>query len=138
MRRLLRFGLRLGLLGGIALAIAKVMQSRRISHTGVPWVNGVSSRPDLPSPAPSMPTSAAAAATDALSATTSRATPTAADTIWVEADGTVCPTTHPVKAKLASRLYHLPGMSAYARTKPDRCYPDEESAQADGLTKARR
>jgi hypothetical protein len=43
-----------------------------------------------------------------------------------------------VKAKLSSRLFHLPGMFAYNRTKPDRCYSDEEAATADGLTKAKR
>jgi micrococcal nuclease len=57
---------------------------------------------------------------------------------WVEASGDVCPTTHPVKAKLSSRLYHLPGMLAYARTRPDRCYATEDAAVADGLTKSRR
>jgi hypothetical protein len=58
---------------------------------------------------------------------------------WVPAneDGT-CPATHLVKAKVASGLYHLPGMFAYDRTKPDRCYADEAAATADGFTKAKR
>jgi len=58
---------------------------------------------------------------------------------WVtpDPDGT-CPTSHPVKAKLSSKLFHLPGMFAYARTKPDRCYRDEAAAEADGLQKAKR
>jgi hypothetical protein len=43
-----------------------------------------------------------------------------------------------VKAKLSSRLFHLPGMFAYARTRPDRCYRDEAAAVADGLTRAKR
>jgi hypothetical protein len=57
---------------------------------------------------------------------------------WVEAMGNECPTTHPVKAKLASMLYHLPGMAAYNRTRPDRCYVDGASAEADGFIKAKR
>ena len=58
---------------------------------------------------------------------------------WVAPDpGGICPTTHPVKAKLTSKLFHLPGMFAYARTNPDRCYRDEAAAEADGLTKAKR
>jgi hypothetical protein len=57
---------------------------------------------------------------------------------WVDpADGT-CPPTHPVKAKLASRLFHLPGMFAYARTRPDRCYLDADTAVSDGFTAAKR
>lgn len=57
---------------------------------------------------------------------------------WVEPTGSVCPASHPVKAKLSSRLFHLPGMFAYARTRPDRCYKDEAAALADGLVKAKR
>jgi hypothetical protein len=59
---------------------------------------------------------------------------------WVapEAGGLVCPTSHPVKGKLSSKLFHLPGMFAYDRTKPDRCYRDEEAAVADGLRRAKR
>ena len=58
---------------------------------------------------------------------------------WVEpsSDG-VCPQTHPVKAKLSSKIFHLPGMFAYDRTKPDRCYAAEEAAVADGFRKAKR
>jgi hypothetical protein len=57
---------------------------------------------------------------------------------WVEPTGSVCPPSHPVKAKLSSRLFHLPGMFAYARTVPDRCYRSESDAEADGLRKAKR
>lgn len=64
-----------------------------------------------------------------------KAAPAAA---FVDPDGGVCPTSHPVKAKLASRLFHLPGMFAYDRTRPDRCYRDAEAAVADGFTQAKR
>ena len=57
---------------------------------------------------------------------------------WVAPEGKGCPASHPVKAKLASRLFHLPGMLAYERTNPDRCYIDATAAEADGLTQAKR
>jgi hypothetical protein len=57
---------------------------------------------------------------------------------WVEPVGNTCPPSHPVKAKLSSRLFHLPGMFAYERTRPDRCYRDEDAAAADGLRRAKR
>jgi len=57
---------------------------------------------------------------------------------WVEPEGGTCPPTHPVKAKLASRLFHLPGMFAYDRTRPDRCFRDAEAAVSEGFTSAKR
>src|SRR4051812_27404293 len=53
------------------------------------------------------------------------------------ADG-ACPLTHPVKAKLTSGIYHVPGGGNYDRTKPDRCYVDAAAAEADGLRAAKR
>jgi hypothetical protein len=35
-------------------------------------------------------------------------------------------------------IYHLPGMAAYGRTLPDRCYADPEAAEADGFVRAKR
>jgi hypothetical protein len=52
-------------------------------------------------------------------------------------DGT-CPATHPIKAKAASGIYHMPGMANYQRTRPDRCYAEESAAEADGFTKSKR
>jgi hypothetical protein len=57
---------------------------------------------------------------------------------WVEPSGTTCPGSHPIKAKMSSRIFHLPGMFAYERTRPDRCYPDEQSAVSDGFTRSKR
>ncbi|GIU84215.1 MAG: hypothetical protein KatS3mg008_0990 [Acidimicrobiales bacterium] len=48
-----------------------------------------------------------------------------------------CPETHPVKAKTSSGIYHVPGGSLYSRTKPDRCYCDEEAARADGFRRSK-
>jgi hypothetical protein len=57
---------------------------------------------------------------------------------WVDPTEGVCPTSHPVKGKLASKIFHLPGMLNYARTTPDRCYRDAPAAEADGLRPAKR
>jgi hypothetical protein len=64
---------------------------------------------------------------------------TAAGVTWVApASPDLCPESHPIKAKLSSRLFHLPGMAAYTRTRPDRCYADEAAAEAEGFTRAKR
>lgn len=58
---------------------------------------------------------------------------------WVSPNGSgEAPSTHPVKAKMASRLYRVPGMPMYDRTAPDRCYATPEAAEADGFTRAAR
>jgi hypothetical protein len=61
-----------------------------------------------------------------------------ADEAWVEPEGRVCPTSHPIKAKLSSGRFHLPGMAVYDRTIPDRCYATAEAAEVDGLQRAKR
>jgi hypothetical protein len=43
-----------------------------------------------------------------------------------------------VKVKLSSGIFHEPGMLAYDRTTPDRCYRDAASAEADGFRRAKR
>jgi hypothetical protein len=45
---------------------------------------------------------------------------------------------HPVKAKLSSRIFHVPGGQSYDRTRADRCYVDSGTAEADGLRQAKR
>jgi hypothetical protein len=60
------------------------------------------------------------------------------DRLWVAAKDGVCPQSHPIKAKLSSKIFHTPSGRNYSRTKADRCYPDEASAQADGLRPALR
>ncbi|MBV8981733.1 MAG: hypothetical protein JO086_12595, partial [Acidimicrobiia bacterium] len=57
---------------------------------------------------------------------------------WVDAVNGECPPTHPVKAKLSSGIFHVPGGAMYARTKPDRCYRDPAAAESDGLRPAKR
>jgi len=57
---------------------------------------------------------------------------------WSEPAGRECPAGFEVKVKLASGIYHLPGMLAYDRTSPDRCYVNAEEAEADGFRAAKR
>jgi hypothetical protein len=57
---------------------------------------------------------------------------------WVEPVDGACPDSHPVKGKVASGIYHVPGGLNYARTRPDRCYVDPAAAESDGLRAAKR
>jgi hypothetical protein len=57
---------------------------------------------------------------------------------WLEPVNGECPSTHPVKAKLSSGIFHVPGGAMYERTKPDRWYRDAAAAEADGLRAAKR
>lgn len=58
---------------------------------------------------------------------------------WQEpaGDGS-CDPSHPIKVKVRSGLFHLPGMFAYERTRADRCYRSAADAEADGFARARR
>ena len=56
------------------------------------------------------------------------------DSPWIEAaESGACPAHHPVKAKLSSGIFHVPGGANYARTVADRCYLSPEAAEGDGL-----
>jgi len=57
---------------------------------------------------------------------------------YLEPVGGACPASHPVKAKLASGIFHLPGGQSYERTTPDRCYRDAAAAIRDGLRASKR
>ncbi len=56
---------------------------------------------------------------------------------WVPPEDGTCPLSHPVKAKVSSGIYHLPGTQFYERTKPERCYVDAATAEADGYRAAK-
>ena len=62
-----------------------------------------------------------------------RPRPRAAATVGRPGADGACPATHPVKAKLSSGIFHVPGGANYDRTHADRCYVDAEAAEADGL-----
>jgi hypothetical protein len=158
MVRLLRRVLRLGLLAGVGVGVMKLVRGRKGPD---PWADSwVSTGPPggtRPSPAPvaagSAPPvagttqpapadpgkSAPSRAVKATRTGPARKSPTGkaedppGERLWVPANDGVCPQSHPVKAKLSSKIFHTPSSRNYSRTKADRCYPDETSAQADGL-----
>ena len=122
--------LRTGIFAGIAYAgwrwwkLQAPAASRDISWESAPF-------PFPPVPRPS------AAATAVASAPSTPDTPKVEPFTEPGPDGS-CPATHPVKAKLTSGIYHVPGGGNYERTKPDRCYVDAAAAEADGLRAAKR
>lgn len=52
------------------------------------------------------------------------------------ADGTP-PEGYPVKVKVSSGIFHVPGGRFYDRTTADRCYPSAAAAEADGYRPAK-
>jgi hypothetical protein len=127
-----------GLLGGALLTAFRIIQSRReMAPVGTPaWppmpdttpvVVPERSAPAVETPAPKPPAKKAAAKKKA-----------APPTPWVEPVDGACPGSHPVKGKLTSSIFHVPGGFNYPRTKPDRCYLDAAAAEADGLRPSKR
>jgi hypothetical protein len=57
---------------------------------------------------------------------------------WVDPVDNICPKSHPVKGKMSSMIFQIPGNFAYDRTNPDRCYESAAAASADGLRPAKR
>jgi micrococcal nuclease len=57
--------------------------------------------------------------------------------------GWICPLTHPIKADYATYssercIYYVPGSSAYAESRTERCYATEDEARQDGCRRSRR
>jgi hypothetical protein len=115
-RKGVKGALGLGLLGGLAFTLWRAFVKRAAERESAPF------------PFPPVPRSHAPRPNHSPngSPNTSGA--------WTEpnADGS-CPPNHPVKAKLSSGIFHVPGGLNYERTHADRCYVDEASAEADGL-----
>ena len=127
MRRSVKRALGAGIVGGVAFAAWRAWNARAPhNERGVEWTTAPFPFPPVPRPGAPAPAAPAEPAAPSPSA-------------WTEPnpDGT-CPPTHPVKAKLTSGIYHVPGTGNYERTKPDRCYVNAEAANADGLRPAKR
>jgi len=137
LRRSFRRGITVGLVAGLVLAATKLFGAKRAEPASVgaadswPPLQPVPAKDDRPAPA-------TAALQPGREAPKAPVTKKAVAAAWIEATDGVCPTTHPVKAKLSSKIFHLPGMMNYDRTNPDRCYRDADSAEADGLRAAKR
>ena len=56
---------------------------------------------------------------------------------WVEPVDGACPDGFPIKANDNSGIYHVPGGRFYERTRPERCYPTAEAAEADGYRRSK-
>jgi hypothetical protein len=57
---------------------------------------------------------------------------------WLPAhDDGSAPDSHPVKVKVSSGIFHVPGGRFYDRTRPDRCYPTAAAAEADGYRRSK-
>ena len=129
MKRLMKRLLGMGALAAVVYGVWRAYESRRVD-TGVTWD---------PQPFPFPPKPHVDTSPDAAPPTkTETATAPAPATAWVEPDGAACPTSHPVKVKLASGIFHVPGGMNYERTHADRCYADTEGAEADGFRPAKR
>ncbi len=64
--------------------------------------------------------------------------PGAAMSTWVIATGdTTAPDGYPIKVKVSSGIFHLPGGRFYDRTNPDRWYATTEAAIADGYRQSK-
>jgi hypothetical protein len=167
LRRSFRFGLIVGVLGGVLAAVAKMLQGRTAAPAAVTTAPTWTPIPDTeplqpivtpapaPAPAPKVAAPKPAAPkpdTSALAALqespvepkpapAKKKAPAAKKKLepWVQPEeGGTCPGTHPVKGKLTSKIFHVPGGFNYARTQPDRCYIDAAAAEADGLRQSKR
>ena len=120
-----------GAIAALLYALWRLLEARR-RESGITWE---------PQPFPSPPRPRVDAVPDASvprSAEVAAESTDAEQAAWVEPVEGACPATHPVKAKLSSGIFHVPGAQMYERTKADRCYADAEAAEADGLRASKR
>ncbi|MGQ0823669.1 MAG: sunset domain-containing protein [Actinomycetota bacterium] len=118
-RRAVKRALGAGLVAGAGYAIWRAYRQRvpAAPPGSIEWESAPFPFPPVPRPKPETKRAAA----------------------WVEPNGEgTCPATHPVKAKLKSKIFHVPGGQNYDRTNPDRCYVDADAAESDGLRPSQR
>ena len=129
----------LSVVAGTAYAVWRWFESQR-SETGLNWEAQPAPFPPQPRvenpAAPATPASAEpVTATEPVAAQAAQA---GGGDAWVEPTDGTCPASHPVKAKMSSKIFHVAGGLNYERTHPDRCYRDAAAAEADGLRKSAR
>ena len=120
----------LGMLAAAAYSLWRAFERRRVD-SGVGWE-------PQPFPYPPQPRAEPSHEPEPAPEPDAGAPPTSNGSAWVEPDGGACPATHPVKAKLASGIFHVPGGANYDRTNADRCYLSVEAAESDGLRPSKR
>jgi hypothetical protein len=128
---------RLAVLAAI-VAVAAVIGRRALRTANPP----ATSPPAWPPIDPPMPASGNDPVVEPAEATS----PTAPATPPADAGGAAwrpplddgsAPDGHPIKVKVSSGIYHVPGGRFYDRTVPDRCYPSEDAAVADGYRRSK-
>jgi len=127
----------LGVLAGLAYGVWRAIEANRVdSDPG--WEP--QPFPFPPQPRTTAPPPVVGIASDSSTAgAVSKTEPLVeARRAWCEPTDGTCPPTHPIKAKLSSRIFHVPGGFSYDRTIPDRCYADTAAAEADGFRAAKR
>jgi hypothetical protein len=135
MRKAFRRAVLVGIIAGFMYAIWRAVQSRIPATTGdVDWDTAPFPFPPAPRPATTRAPSPAAADARADNDTSVDT----ANGVWVAPVDGACPASHPIKAKLSSGIFHVPGGQNYDRTKPDRCYRDADAAVEDGLRQSQR
>jgi hypothetical protein len=135
--RFLKRMFKLGLLAGAAYAVWRWFESQR-SESDVSWEAQPAPYPPEPRPSDRPGNPAPATPVTATEPAAAQAAPSGASGAWVEPNGNTCPASHPVKANMSSRIFHVEGGLSYERTHPDRCYRDAAAAEADGLRRAAR
>ena len=126
----LRSAFVLGVLAGLLLALVRARR-QETRPTPAPLAAPPAPPPAGPPPPDRTPVPVARPVTAAAAV----ADPPAA---WVAPVDGGCPDGYPIKAKESSGIYHRPGGLSYDRTRPDRCYADEVTAEADGFRAAKR
>jgi hypothetical protein len=135
--------LRLGAIVALGLVVAKLLRQRADDDAlAAPLPSPVPRREPWPPLADTAPATAPAERTTPAQKATARKAPARKaparkQAAWVEPQDGVCPTTHPVKAKLKSKIFHVQGGRNYARTTPERCYRDAAAAEADGFRQSK-
>jgi hypothetical protein len=114
--------------GGLAYAVWRAWRARVPERPrDIEWASAPFPFPPIPRPVSPVANTAATPA-----ATPEEQSP------WAEPNGDgSCPPGFPIKGKRSSGIYHVPGGANYDRTKPDRCYADEDAARRDGLRRAK-
>jgi hypothetical protein len=139
-RRLVRRVFMLSVVAGTAYAVWRWFEAQR-SESGLSWEAQPAPFPPQPraenprAPATPVTTTEPVTATEPVAA---QAAPASGGEAWVEPTDGTCPASHPVKAKMSSKIFHVAGGLNYERTHPDRCYRDPAAAEADGLRKSAR
>jgi hypothetical protein len=132
--RFLKRVFKLGLVAGVAYGVWRWFESQR-SESDLTWEAQPAPYPPQPRTDNPAPAAARVTATEPAAA---QAAPPNSGGAWVEPTGGTCPASHPVKAKMSSKIFHVAGGLNYERTHPDRCYRDPAAAEADGLRKSAR